>query len=168
MSHKKTAFDRLVFHVAEEVARSLEGVEPEDVAPAIRAALPETQAQAQEEAERIDAMLREQLAPAVPQDSPLKKLRKALHADGLSLRCLIEAATQKVEELAKEKERRVYYQNIVYSVCNALDVIEGSHVVCGTAGSPTTEVQDAMLRLVEEQPWPGAGLRIIDKAFGRP
>ena len=54
-----------------------------------------------------------------------------------------------------EQRRRVYYQDIVYSVCNAIDTIErrnitkGKGTVCGTVESPTTEVQDAMLRIME-------------------
>lgn len=55
------------------------------------------------------------------------------------------------EDMAKftEKQRRVYYQNIVYSVCNSLDRIFGTHVVCGTIGEPHTEVED-LLRVLEK------------------
>lgn len=51
-------------------------------------------------------------------------------------------------ELEAEKQRRVYYQDIVYFVCNTIDRINhkkpGSEVVCSTAASPTRQVQTAM------------------------
>jgi hypothetical protein len=53
-----------------------------------------------------------------------------------------------------EKERRIYYQNIVYSVCNSIDQCFGSRpgmgVVCGTADEPTTEVQQAISHLCKQ------------------
>jgi hypothetical protein len=69
----------------------------------------------------------------------------------------------RLSQIADEKQRRVYYQNIVYSVCNSLDRINRaggilglvretgtSHIVCGTVDTPTTEVQDLM-REVEKR-----------------
>lgn len=51
-----------------------------------------------------------------------------------------------------EKDRRIYYQDIVYQVCNALDRISGNKpghgIVCGTADEPSREVQGAMEALV--------------------
>jgi hypothetical protein len=47
------------------------------------------------------------------------------------------------EKLAEEKDRRVYYQDIVYAVCNHLP----RGIVCGTKYSPTTGVQDAVKAL---------------------
>ena len=41
-----------------------------------------------------------------------------------------------------EKERRIYYQGIVYAVCNIIDRNIGSRIVCGTVESPSTDVQD--------------------------
>jgi hypothetical protein len=53
-----------------------------------------------------------------------------------------------------EKERRIYYQDIVYSVCTALDYIDGKSpgvgIICGTADEPSAAVQERMERLVEE------------------
>lgn len=53
-----------------------------------------------------------------------------------------------IKVLQREKDARIYYQNIVYAVCNALDKINrkkpGQGVVCGT---PTTQVQDQMSNL---------------------
>jgi hypothetical protein len=56
------------------------------------------------------------------------------------------------EKLSDQTNRRVYYQNIVYAVCNTLDRINKAHsikcdlskVVCGTLNSPSTEVQSLM------------------------
>lgn len=49
-------------------------------------------------------------------------------------------------EESDEKSRRVYYQDIVYHVCNVLDRLYPSekHVACGTVNSPTTNVQTMM------------------------
>lgn len=55
-----------------------------------------------------------------------------------------------------ERRRRVYYQNIVYAVCNSLDRIFGKHasrgsgICCGTVDSPTDQVQ-AFMREVESK-----------------
>jgi len=51
-----------------------------------------------------------------------------------------------------EKERRIYYQDIVYHVCNALDKIDGDRmaITCGTVETPTTQVQDRMDMLKNE------------------
>ena len=61
-------------------------------------------------------------------------------------------------EIKSEKKHRVYYQDIVYSVCNTIDhwrrapVTKGTTVCCGTASEPTDEVQrgvDAMQAEIE-------------------
>jgi len=52
----------------------------------------------------------------------------------------------------EESARRVYYQNIVYDICNILDRYQGGKsksLVCGTVNSPTTEVQDAVRKLCD-------------------
>lgn len=55
-----------------------------------------------------------------------------------------------------EKRRRVYYQNIVYSVCGALDYIDGNHIskgtgiCCGSFDDPCTDVEARMKQLVKE------------------
>jgi len=52
----------------------------------------------------------------------------------------------------EEHDRRVYYQNIVYYVCNALDELDrhGTHqdVVCGTVDEPCDDVQRRMDELL--------------------
>lgn len=42
------------------------------------------------------------------------------------------------------KEKRIYYQDIVYAVCNIIDNYNKSSVVCGTVNNPSTEVQDTI------------------------
>ena len=53
-----------------------------------------------------------------------------------------------------EKERRVYYQDIVYRVCDSLDAFDGnvhdSGLVCGTADDPRTQVQDRLDQILSE------------------
>jgi len=66
------------------------------------------------------------------------------------------------DELAKEKSRRIYYQDLVYSACSFVDDIErrsitkGEGIVCGTVDQPCRNLQDAFRRLVtkhkENQP----------------
>lgn len=48
-----------------------------------------------------------------------------------------------------EKRRRVYYQDIVYQICNALDRMGGT-IVCGTVEEPSTAVQTRVLGLIAE------------------
>lgn len=58
--------------------------------------------------------------------------------------------------LEEERLRRIYYQDIVYSVCNSLDRIFGNRptrgegIVCGTLEKPTKQVQEAM-KVVEQR-----------------
>lgn len=70
----------------------------------------------------------------------------------------LDAATkysEAVDTTVREKQARIYYQGIVYAVCNALDQIDGKHagagIVCGSAAEPSTQVQDRMTALVAEQ-----------------
>ena len=69
------------------------------------------------------------------------------------------------ETMKTEKQRRIYYQNIVYHVCNALDRIDGNlpgyGIVCGTADQPSYEVEARMTALAEEV----AQLRTANKAL---
>lgn len=55
-----------------------------------------------------------------------------------------------VERLREEKQRRIYYQSIVYDVCNRLDahigVPHGHGIVCGTVNAPTKQVQETLDR----------------------
>ena len=53
-----------------------------------------------------------------------------------------------------EKNRRIYYQDIVYKVCNLLDKHydrrPGTGLVCGTIEEPSSEVQDELATLLNE------------------
>jgi hypothetical protein len=53
-----------------------------------------------------------------------------------------------------EKQRREYYQGIVYDVCNILDAFNnarpGTGIVCGTADEPTCEAQNAVRELINK------------------
>lgn len=49
-----------------------------------------------------------------------------------------------------EKRARIYYQNIVYNVCNSLDVVAGEMIVCGNATEPSDDVQKAARTLVKD------------------
>lgn len=58
----------------------------------------------------------------------------------------------------REKRARLYYQKIVYAVCRALDAIDGycvasgKGIVCGTAETPSDQVEKRLVRLVRETP----------------
>ncbi len=56
---------------------------------------------------------------------------------------------QTPREQSQETNRRVYYQNIVYHVCNALDEFYREKTVCGTAEQPTTHVQERLKEVLE-------------------
>lgn len=43
-----------------------------------------------------------------------------------------------------EKERRIYYQDIVYAVCNIIERNLGEYVPCGTVDNPTRAVQEVL------------------------
>lgn len=65
---------------------------------------------------------------------------------------LEEQLTAAQERNTAEKKRRVYYQHIVYSVCNMLDQIDGRHhcIVCGTAEEPCNNVEAKIQQLTTE------------------
>jgi len=74
----------------------------------------------------------------------------------LLTRSLYAALAQLAEKEAElkgyeaEKFRRMYYQGIVYSVCNWIDSIDGKKgtgIVCGTYETPTEEVEEALERI---------------------
>jgi len=67
-----------------------------------------------------------------------------------------EQLQQAQAELELEQKRRVYYQDIVYSVCRTMDrlvgrkVQHGQGIVCGTKDTPTDNVQVEMKRIAVE------------------
>lgn len=56
--------------------------------------------------------------------------------------------------MTTEKDRRIYYQHIVYAVCDVLDQIDGkpagTGICCGTADQPSMAVEKRMLALAGE------------------
>ncbi len=58
------------------------------------------------------------------------------------------------QQLAAEKKRSMYYQHIVYSVCNMLDQIDGRRpgngIVCGTAAEPCSDVETRIQQFITE------------------
>lgn len=48
------------------------------------------------------------------------------------------------DQLKKEKSRRIYYQGIVYDICNLLDQTLGTKTTCGTVDFPCRDVQRGM------------------------
>lgn len=61
----------------------------------------------------------------------------------------VEKVIERVLGLSDEKERRVYYQGIVYSACNLLDRIFTPPLVCGTKDEPSTQLQMRLGALVD-------------------
>jgi len=62
------------------------------------------------------------------------------------------AVAMKLKTLRREKERRVYYQGIVYDVCNLIDVSgpgDRNSVVSGTVEQPSNEVQKHVRALIQ-------------------
>ncbi len=63
----------------------------------------------------------------------------------------VEAYCAKLEEQVEiEKARRTYYQDIVYSVCNSLE-IRPHIIVCGTLHAPTSQTQEAAKQMRAER-----------------
>lgn len=73
--------------------------------------------------------------------------------------------------MPSEKDRRIYYQNIVYEICNILDehlgksVKTGTGLVCGTVDDPSREVQDAIHAICTENR--AVHDRIVDEEIDR-
>lgn len=53
---------------------------------------------------------------------------------------------------SEERRRRVYYQDLVYHVCDSLDRFYPSKTICGTADAPTTHLQER-LKVVLDSAW---------------
>jgi len=62
------------------------------------------------------------------------------------------------DDPANEKRRRVYYQDIVYAVCNRLDKVAFGTTVCGSWAEPSTNVQDRLDDVIQR--WSDARDRI--------
>lgn len=57
--------------------------------------------------------------------------------------------TQELAE-CEEKHRRIYYQSIVYDVCNIIDRHrgDGKQTICGSVCSPSDDVQKSLKNLL--------------------
>lgn len=55
--------------------------------------------------------------------------------------------------IVTEKDRRVYYQDLVYHVCHCIDLVNGDApghgVCCGTAEKPSTQLKEEMAKLMD-------------------
>lgn len=54
-------------------------------------------------------------------------------------------------QLREEKDRRQYYQTIVYDVCNLVDKYrhDGKKTVCGTVDEPSYDLIDSLSDIIE-------------------
>lgn len=57
---------------------------------------------------------------------------------------LAEFGERASQEARDEYRRRIYYQNIVYEVCNELDKHYSTITISGTADNPSTHVIDRL------------------------
>lgn len=60
---------------------------------------------------------------------------------------LVQCVENALED-TEEKRRRVYYQDIVYHVCNAMKRFYPTETVCGTAEQPSTHLQERLQELL--------------------
>ncbi len=49
--------------------------------------------------------------------------------------------------MSDEQDKRIYYQDIVYKVCNIIDNQCGGFTTAGTINNPSTEVEESVDRL---------------------
>ncbi|KKN01220.1 hypothetical protein LCGC14_1129840 [marine sediment metagenome] len=54
-------------------------------------------------------------------------------------------------DLFTEKQRRIYYQSIIYAICDAVDEYHGSRqrVLCGSVDDPSDELQKTVSGLLK-------------------
>lgn len=98
------------------------------------------------------AKLEAQLAAS---QAECERLRIQLAACGVAANANTwESAAEMRQQLAAEKKRSMYYQHIVYNVCNMLDQIDGRRpgngIVCGTAEEPCSDVETRIQQLTTE------------------
>ena len=82
----------------------------------------------------------------------IREAQETIHESWLNE---ITALRAEAEALKAEKERRIYYQHIVYKVCNLLDAYQQvGHVVCGCLEEPSTETQDFLREVLRRKTHP--------------
>lgn len=57
---------------------------------------------------------------------------------------------EEIEQSRTEKRRRVYYQDLVYGVCNWIDRILGGRCICGTSESPHNQLPALLEKISDE------------------
>lgn len=68
------------------------------------------------------------------------------------------------KERDDEKQRRIYYQDICYSIARFLDT-EHEFICVGHKGEPSTELQDAARRVLEERNTLAKRVEVLEKAL---
>ena len=63
---------------------------------------------------------------------------------GIEISTLGRPLLDELARLRREKDARIYYQDIVYVVCNWLDAMLTQQTICGTLETPSQGVQDGM------------------------
>ena len=88
----------------------------------------------------------------------LKDYPEVWQPDGVDIELVArsdyDALRAELEAALAEKERRIYYQDIVYECCRLLDggVRSGGEViVCGTKDNPSTELQERIQEMVRQK-----------------
>lgn len=97
--------------------------------------------------------LRQQLMQRIEeQDEYIAELSRNLAAQEITISDLRQQLQAATAEKDTEKRRRVYYQSIVYAVCNKLDSCNGktTGIVCGTVKEPSTDTEDALEAVLRE------------------
>ena len=56
---------------------------------------------------------------------------------------------EKVAELEREKKARIYYQDLVYKTCLALDCKLGGTTVCGTLETPDRDFEERLEKSIQ-------------------
>lgn len=95
--------------------------------------------------DRLDEGWPDELESAINRLRHICRQRDIAILDGTKI--LLECGDAKTQA-EDEKLRRIYYQNIVYEVCNLLDCGD-LKTVCGTVETPSRGVQEALSNLIE-------------------
>lgn len=75
---------------------------------------------------------------------------EALQTENAELQADHEALKGVMQGMADEKNSRIYYQDIVYALCNMVDKHYGNRTVCGCFTEPSTELQTRVNELLTE------------------
>lgn len=145
-----------------ELDQSLQKLAAKDAEIADWKAGSKVEADAGDEARKEAAELRRQNAVLTESDNALGEIHRRCTDAGIECGHVVERVEGLVAQLSRQRERiaketryRVYYQDVVYAICNLLDKANGhtpGHgIVCGSADSPTTEVKVSVRSLIDER-----------------